>query len=100
MVSVCLLTLSLFVQSATAELSEWAFVGKEAFEEEVTKFFVTKLAPMKILHVSFSAFDRCPRNQSNPYGVSKVRMKVSCPQEDADDNGKPPDSSGNSILFV
>ncbi|KFD61730.1 hypothetical protein M514_10991 [Trichuris suis] len=83
MVSVCLLTLSLFVESATAELSEWAFVGKEAFEEEVTKFFVTKLAPMKILHVSFSAFDRCPRNQSNPYGVSKVRMKVSCPQEDA-----------------
>ncbi|KFD61255.1 LOW QUALITY PROTEIN: hypothetical protein M514_13112 [Trichuris suis] len=79
MVLLYLLTLALLVQTTTQESQEWRDEQK-SFEQKAKNFFKRKLPDLKILDFRFSGFDKCPHKAArNPYGVAKLRLRVSCP---------------------
>ncbi|KFD46896.1 hypothetical protein M514_12218, partial [Trichuris suis] len=78
MVLLCLLTLSLLVQSAIQDSQKWKG-ERNTFKDTMTDLFAKRLTPIQILDSHFTEFVLCRRNDSNPYGLSNLRLKVSCP---------------------
>ncbi|KFD45628.1 hypothetical protein M513_13500, partial [Trichuris suis] len=81
MVLLCLLTLSLLVQSAIQESRERRNERK-AFRQIAQTFFARTLAPINVLKLRLLEYDRCPHKDNSPYGLGKFRLRVTCPNPD------------------
>ncbi|KHJ46690.1 hypothetical protein D918_03011 [Trichuris suis] len=82
MVPLYLLTLALLVQSTIQESLEWTLDDQEALQRRAFIFFYQVLAPIKILDIVTTSFDKCSHKHRKPYGTGKFTLKVSCPNED------------------
>ncbi|KFD61728.1 hypothetical protein M514_26071, partial [Trichuris suis] len=69
-------------QTATQESLEWTLDDQEALQRRAFIFFYQVLAPIKILDIVTTSFDKCSHKHRKPYGTGKFTLKVSCPNED------------------
>ncbi|KFD45675.1 hypothetical protein M513_13447 [Trichuris suis] len=69
------------LQPAVQESREWRDERK-GFQQAAINFFFSRLAPIKILHLKFSEYDKCPHKNRSPYGLGTFTLGVSCPNPD------------------